>query len=407
MQAVQYRRSRVRVAAARLASTRLPAVATGDLAPVSLVTTRPPALPGPGWSRVRPLLSGICGSDLATVSGRSSLYLSAVVSTPFVLGHEVLGEMLDDGTDARGETLRAGRRVVLDPVLACATRGLAPCPGCATGRTDRCDGVTTGHLSPGLQTGFCADTGGGWSEQLVAHASQLHAVPDALPDEAAVLAEPLACAVHTAQRARLEAGDHVLVVGAGAVGLLAVLALRRLHPDASVTVVAKHAAQSRRARELGADDVVTPDAALARVRRRSRALRLEPERGASLLLGGADVALDCAGSRASLDLALRATRAGGRVVLSGMPASGVDLTPLWFRELELVGTYASPAVLDEPGGTSRRTFDVALELADDPRLEGFVDAGWPLERWREAVDAASDAGRLGTVKTALDLRRTA
>ena len=202
-------------------------------------------------------------------------------------------------------------------------------------------------------------------------------------------------------------GDRVLVVGAGAVGLLALLALRRRHPGATVVVVAKHAAQQRRARELGADEVVTPDTALARVRRLSRALRLEPVRGGPLLLGGADVALDCAGSTASLDLALRATRAGGRVVLSGMPARGVDLTPLWFRELELVGTYASPAVVPEADGTERRTFDVALELAADPRLRGWVDAGWPLERWREAVDGAADAGRLGTVKTALDLRRTA
>ena len=95
--------------------------------------------------------------------------------------------------------LSRGTRVVIDPVLACAARGLAPCPSCASGRTNLCDHVTVGHVSPGLQTGFCRDTGGGWGEQLVAHSSQLHAVPDDLSDERAVLVEPIACAVQLAR----------------------------------------------------------------------------------------------------------------------------------------------------------------------------------------------------------------
>src|SRR5206468_362057 len=86
----------------------------------------------------------------------------------------------------------------LPGVLACAARGLDLCAACAEGDRNRCDRVTVGHVSPGLQTGFCTDTGGGWSGQLVAHVSQLHAVPDELPDERAVLVEPLACAVHAA-----------------------------------------------------------------------------------------------------------------------------------------------------------------------------------------------------------------
>src|SRR6185369_5860187 len=97
--------------------------------------------------------------------------------------------------------LPVGTRVVLDPVLSCAARGVEPCTGCAAGATNRCDRITVGHVSPGLQTGYCADTGGGWSGVLMAHRSQLHAVPDGMSDERAVLVEPLACAVHTALRA--------------------------------------------------------------------------------------------------------------------------------------------------------------------------------------------------------------
>jgi threonine dehydrogenase-like Zn-dependent dehydrogenase len=75
--------------------------------------------------------------------------------------------------------------------------------------------VTVGHVSPGLQTGYCADTGGGWSAMLVAHRSQLHPVPDRMTDTRAVLVEPLACAIHAALRAAPEPGANVLLAGAG------------------------------------------------------------------------------------------------------------------------------------------------------------------------------------------------
>jgi len=173
----------------------------------------PPAGAG-GWVRVRPRLAGICGSDLATVDGKTSRYFEPLVSFPFTPGHEVVGE-LDDGS-----------RVVLEPVLACGPRGIdPPCPQCAAGRTQRCERQSFGLLEPGLQTGYCADTGGGWGAWLVAHESQLHRVPDDLSDEAAVLVEPAACAVFEDAVAGVAAGRagerqpvllHVLRVGAEA-----------------------------------------------------------------------------------------------------------------------------------------------------------------------------------------------
>ncbi len=81
--------------------------------------------------------------------------------------------------------LRTGSRVVLQPVLGCAARGIEPaCPACQAGHVGNCGRIAFGHIRPGLQTGFCADTGGGWSTSgLVAHSSQLYAVPDALSDD--------------------------------------------------------------------------------------------------------------------------------------------------------------------------------------------------------------------------------
>jgi threonine dehydrogenase-like Zn-dependent dehydrogenase len=131
-------------------------------------------------------------------------------------------------------------------------------------------------------------------------------------------------------------------------------------------------------------------------------MKLRPERGAPFLLGGADVAIDCVGSRSSLDLALRTVRAGGRVVVSGIPGSGADLTPLWFRELELVGTYTGG--IETLNGAQRSSFDLAIELAAANPIEGIVGATYPLRRWREALDHAFGAGRLGTLRVAFDPR---
>lgn len=368
-----------------LAQRAGPSATTGRLAPLRLVEreVRPPT---DGWVRIRPLLAGICGSDLGALSGKSSFYFSALVSMPFVPGHEVVGELLEDA-----DGLAAGERVVLDPVLSCATRGIAPpCGPCAEGNSNLCERITAGHVKPGLQTGYCADTGGGWGGALVAHRSQLHAVPDEVSNADAVMVEPAACAVHAVRRARVPRDASVLVVGAGTVGLLTVMTLRRFSQAGRVLVAAKHARQLELARDFGASDVIPTPEALGALRRASAAFKLHPERSSPFLLGGVDVAFDCGGTTSSLELALRATRGQGRVVLAAMPA-GADLSPAWFRELELVGAYSGAG-----------SFPEATEFAAEMQLGRLVSATYPLDRWRDALDHAFSSGRLGTVKVAFD-----
>jgi threonine dehydrogenase-like Zn-dependent dehydrogenase len=411
--ALEFYRSPARYLAVRGATgtrlgSRLAGPLASNVAPIRLVTRTTVSPPRPDWVRLRPLLSGICGSDLALLTGRSSSYLSPVVSLPFVPGHEVVAETLDDSPG-----LSAGSRVVVDPVLSCSTRALPACANCRSQRHSRCDHVTSGSLAPGLQTGFCADTDGGWSRAMTAHASQLHAVPDTLDDQRAVLIEPLACAIHSARRIDIPAGAAVLLVGAGTVGLLTLLALRTFTGAGPVYVVAKHGHQRERAQELGATEVFPP-------KRLARALRLatggsleRPDFGTEYLLGGVDVAFECTGSVPGLDTAMRMVRAGGTVLLSGMPSGSVDLTPVWFRELHLVGSYASDGgggAQPAPGGavpTNGRASDFAdaISAAGRAPLSGYVDAVYVLSRWREAVGHAVAAGRLGTVKVAFDPTR--
>ena len=142
--ALEMFRSVPRTVAGKAMGGRMPGILSGFAAPLRLVTIDQPKVDRPGWARLRSRLSGICGSDLGALSGHTSLYFSAVVSLPFVPGHEVVGELLEDCED-----LKAGTRVVLDPVLTCAARGVEPCENCVVGQTNRCSRITVGHLAPG------------------------------------------------------------------------------------------------------------------------------------------------------------------------------------------------------------------------------------------------------------------
>ena len=385
--ALEYFRSAARYLGARAVGSRAPGLLSGPLAPLRLVQIKDPEPPRPGWARVKPLLAGICGSDLSTIAGRSSFYFSPLISTPFVPGHEIVGELQEDCDD-----LPEGARVVMGSVLSCAARGEEPlCPNCAAGDTNRCDRVTVGDLKPGLQTGYCTETSGGWARQMVAHRSQLHAIPEGMSNEVAVLLEPFACALHAAARAAVQPGDTVVVVGAGTVGILTLIALKLFSHPGHVIVAAKHQKQRAAAKLAGADEVVRPEHAAKAVRRHTSAVKLTPERGQDFLLGGADVVLECTGSKSALDMALRTTKAGGRVVVSGIPGAGSDLTPVWFRELELVGAYTATS----------SEFDTAIQAAGNlPHLEQLVGATYPLASWRDAIDHAMSAGSLGTFKVA-------
>jgi threonine dehydrogenase-like Zn-dependent dehydrogenase len=412
MKTLLFERNLPRFAAARLAST-LGSGKGARVGPLRLVDTDPPELPGIGWHRVQPILSGICGSDLATLDGRSSRYFEDIVSFPFVPGHEVVGT-LEDGAQLADSTIDAGARVVIEPVLGCHARAIEPrCRFCVNGPSGDCEHVAFGQLSAGLQTGFCADTGGGWSTAgLVAHHTQLHAVPHDLSDADAVTIEPVACAVHAALHGGVAAGDVVAIVGSGTLGLavtaaLSWLAQRSLMPEPDALLVgAKYSHQRHSAEELGATEALDPDQLARAVRRRSRSLSVgSPSSGHLRLTGGADVVFDCVGSAESIAQSLSMVRPRGRVVLVGMPGSvHVDLASLWHREVSLVGAYAYGLEHLDPGPDAHvRSFDLSMEVVRATHFGRFVSATYPLDRFEEAVAHAGAAGRRGAVKIAFDL----
>jgi threonine dehydrogenase-like Zn-dependent dehydrogenase len=385
----------------RAGAKRVKNLETSRFSPLQLEDAPDPKLPTPEWVRVRPLLSGICGSDLGTLSSDNSPYFSPITSPPFVLGHEVFGEVAEDNSG-----FRAGERVVVEPALGCAVRGIElPCPYCASGRHALCVNVAKGDISPGIQTGFCHDTGGGWSRgSLVAHPTQLHRVPDAVSDEAAVAIEPLACAVHAALKVSPGPEDTTLVIGAGSVGLFTVAALRRLTDAGRLVVVAKHARQREEALRLGADEVIHPRETYTTLPGMLGTEAYRPELGKPVVMGGADNVFECVGSPGTMEDAVRLTRPGGEVALVGMPGarSSLDLTALWYKEVSLAGTYAYGA--EEYVGERTSSFGLALRIAPDIKLETMVGPRFRLEEYREAIAAARASGREGHVKVVFDHR---
>jgi threonine dehydrogenase-like Zn-dependent dehydrogenase len=430
MSTLLFERSLPRFAAARVVSVFGSGRGAG-VGPLRLVEQEAPALPGPGWVHVDPVLSGICGSDLATLDGRSSRYFEDIVSFPFVPGHEVMGRLSADGEAADGTPLAAGTRVVLQPVLGCAARGLSPlCAACGFGHVGNCGQLAFGHIRPGLQTGFCADTGGGWSSTgLVAHSSQLFAVPDGLSDADAVTVEPVACAVHAVLGAGIAAGDVVAIVGAGTLGLTVTAALSHLvatgrcPEPAALLIGAKYAHQQRLARQFGATEALPPDQLARAVRRHSHSLSYGGAPGETATLsGGADVVLDCVGSAESIAQSLAMVRPRGAVALVGMPGKvTVDLAPLWHREVRLAGAYAygSESVPAAATGAKKSaasakkaappdevpTFELAFEVVAAQQTGCLVSATYPLTRFEEAVAHAGAAGRRGAVKIAFDITK--
>ncbi|GAA4914108.1 alcohol dehydrogenase [Actinomycetospora succinea] len=289
------------------------------------VVDRPDPVPAPDGVVVAVEATGLCASDRFAWRGHD-----AGVVTPFVPGHELVGRVVAVGAEVRGA--RPGDRVITPFVQGCGR-----CAACAAGQAQVCPDQE--------QPGFTHD---GSFAELVAlrHAdTNLVAVPDDLDAGAAAL---LGCRVATAFRAvvdrgGLRAGERLLVLGAGGVGLAAVLVARAL--DAEAVVVDPAPEARRRALALGAQAALDPS--------------LGPDGLRDALGGGgARVAVEAAGRADSLALGVRALRTQGTLVQVGLLASEptVPVPEVIARELHLLGSHGMAA-------------------ADYPRLMELVASG--------------------------------
>jgi L-iditol 2-dehydrogenase len=334
-----------------------------------------PQLPAEDWVKIKTRYGGICGSDLGGIHLKSSPYYSVFTSTPFTFGHENVGRIAAVGSRVRD--WQVGDRVVVEPTLWCEPRGFDDlCPYCARGEINLCQRSTEGGLAPGIMIGYCRDTGGSWGAYFAAHQSQLYRVPDDVDDENALMVEPFSVALHAVLQDFPGDDETVLVVGAGAIGLLTVAALRALGSHARILVLARYPFQAEAALRLGATEIIRTGGDhdhYAEIARRTGAQLHTPIMGKRVMVGGADRTFECVGGDHALDDAVRLTRSGGHVVLVGVPGipKTVDWTAIFVNELDVRGSYIYNHA-ESFNGKKWKAFDLALDLMQ----HGELDVSW-------------------------------
>ena len=362
-----------------------------------------PQLPSEEWVLVKTRYGGICGSDIGTIHLHTSRYYLPLNSLPLTFGHENVGTIVQVGNQVRD--WQEGQRVVVEPLLWCRPRGFTDlCYYCSKGEINRCERVTDGDLAPGIYIDTCRDTGGSWSEYFVAHSSQIFPIPDQVNDENGLLVEPFAVGLHTALMGYPEDREKVLIIGAGTIGLCTLAALRALGSQAEIVVLARYTFQADAARKLGASKVISAARNYdyyTELAEHIGARLFKPTLSKRIMVGGFNRVFECVGSDESLDDALRLTRAGGQVILAGIPAipKGIDWTPIIANELRVSGSSVYNHV-DEFNGEKKPTFDIVI----DWMKSGKVDLSWivthqySLDQYDLALSQVSNHGRYQIIK---------
>jgi threonine dehydrogenase-like Zn-dependent dehydrogenase len=380
--------------------------------PMRLEDMADPDFLRPDWVVTKPRLTGICGSDSKQVFmdwgdvQTPDNPMKGFFSLPQVLGHEVVADVVALGPEAEG--LDVGDRVVLNPWLSCAPRGVTPlCPSCVAGDLSLCASFGVGPIAPGIHTGTSKDASGGYAELMPAHDSMLFKVPDAVPDELAVFADPFAVSLHAVTRHAPPPGGKVMVYGAGALGTCVTAILRSLYPDVDVLVVARFGAQADMARSLGAT-VIAHEPAMQVIEQAAEWSGgvLQPADGLPMAYPGAiDVVYDTVGKRETFEVGSRVARARGTIVKAGVhgPTFWED-TPLYFKELSFVGSNAFG--VEEVDGVRKHGIDHYLDLVASGRIDltGMLTHTFRLEEWRDAFTALATQDRSGAIKVAFDFR---
>ena len=331
-----------------------------ELIELGRIETRTAPIPAVGAGEI--LLAtravGLCGTDVKAFR-RGHPYFQP----PCVLGHELVGVVHELGPDVG--MFSVGDRVVCAPYVECGG-----CAACKRGRGELCE--SKAFVSGALQEYVLVPA------DIVRRGTFL--IPDGISDDVATLAEPLACAVNGIERAGVERGDSVLVVGGGPMGALLALLAKAITPRVLVSEIAPP--RAARLRKLGlsvAEPALAPlDAALV----------------ASFGAPNADRVLIAVGDREGAEAAIAKTAPGGTALVFGGLAKGerlaVDAFTVHYLEVSIVGSF----------GFRLEHFRVAVAwMAEHPHaLDGVVTASVP---FRDAASAFARAGEPNALKTVI------
>jgi len=307
--------------------------------------TRARPTPGPREVVVQVLTVGVCGSDVHYFQhGRIGPY---VVEAPLVLGHECAGVVAERGSEATAHPL--GTRVALEPGVPCGA-----CRECRSGHYNLCPDVRFFATPP---------VDGAFTEYVAIHEDFAFALPDSVSDEAAALIEPLSVGLWACRKAGVSAGHHVLITGAGPIGLLALQAAKA-HGASQVTITDITDARLELARTLGATTT------------------LNAERESLSDIPSADVLIECTGARDALLTGVASLAPRGVAVLVGMgpeETAEIPIATVQARELAVVGSFRYA-----------NTYPLAIDLIASGRIDPtrIIGARFPLDQVEQALTAS-------------------
>ncbi|HMF79231.1 MAG TPA: zinc-dependent alcohol dehydrogenase family protein [Bryobacteraceae bacterium] len=307
-----------------------------DLRLDELTTPNPRA----GEVRIRPEAAGICGTDAHIFLGEFP------AASPVVLGHEIAGTVDAVGAGVAG--IREGDLVTIQPNTYCGA-----CRYCRGGRE---------HLCPNLRA-YGVHMDGGFAQAMVVRAQTVYPLPAGVSAAVGCLAEPLACCVHGVDRLAIQNGSSVLVLGAGAIGLM-LLRLARLSGAGYLAVAEPDEARRQMAISLGADAVFEP------IRERL----MESTAGQ-----GFDYVIDAVGAAVTFEQAVSTAARGGRILVFGVAPMHASATvrpfDIYARELTILGTFINPY-----------SHERAVQLLPQMGLEKLNIKAFPLDQFKQAFD---------------------
>jgi threonine dehydrogenase-like Zn-dependent dehydrogenase len=323
--------------------------------------------------------------------------LSAVVSAPHVMGHEVVGTVVE----SKSSRFKKDDRVAVSPWLPCAVRDLAPCAACARGDYPLCEHFFDGNIGRGMHLGNCREVGGGFAEMMCLHESMLFPIPEGVDFEHAVLADPFAVSLHAVLRAPPSPGETVLVFGCGSLGLMLVHLLAVLFPGVTILAVDHKARMAPLVERLGAHKlfVARGKRLIEELGEHVKAPLRKPFFGLPWLQTGVDRIYDTVGAPGTLEIGVRVAKPRATIVMVGVAQPRrFEWTPLYFKEISLLGSNAYG--METLDGERAHAIALYLRLLEKNRLklDGIVSHRFPLDRFGDAFMAVYDKRRSGAIK---------
>jgi threonine dehydrogenase-like Zn-dependent dehydrogenase len=361
---------------------------------------------------IRTHYCGICGSDTkqSFLDGNMDNPMTAIISWPQILGHEVVGPIERVGKKSK---LKVGDRVVLNPWLSCLPRGISPpCKSCQEGKNTLCRNFKKGILAPGIHTGNSATATGGFAELVPAHDSMAIPVPDSLTWKQAVLSDPFSVALHSILKVRPQPGSVCVVYGCGNLGLLTVDILKNVFEDLTVLAIARFPQQKEMAKKFGADQIIDPFPANKVIEKIGDYLNCDvyyPNKKRPWLIEGVDYLFDTVASKETLETGIRITKArdrtrpgSGTIVVTGVSSpKRYEWTPIYFKDLRIIGSNAF--AVEEFEGHREHAYYHYFRFLEEGRVDPseMVSHVFPVTQYRDALVATRNQGKSGAMKVVL------